>query len=92
MKVNVDIEALERKIALHWHLRLFGGGFTEDREYHRGCLDAYSDILCGYLGINEANEIVELEEKCYEKWKDAGDQKGHEINQAWAAHNAEVNK
>ena len=67
MKVNVDIERLERKIALHWHLRLYGGGCIEDQEYHRGCLDAYSDMLCGYLGIIDANEIIKFEEKCYKK-------------------------
>jgi len=92
MKVNVDIEGLERKIALHWHEYVYGDGYTEELQYHMGALQAYSDILCGYLGITGADDMHEYKKKCYEKWKDAGDQKGHEINQAWAAHNAEVNK
>lgn len=94
MKVNVDIAALERKIAMQWYLGLFGGGYTEDQQYHKGCGDAYLDILCGYLGITETKDQRDLEEKCYNKWKNVvsdeidQDLKQDEIDHAWQQHNA----
>jgi hypothetical protein len=62
LKVQVDINGLERKIAI-CHKRADEEGFEEGVQYQMGKADAYLDILCSYLGITDSMKMMELEDR-----------------------------
>lgn len=67
MKVEINIEGLERKIAI-CHKKADAEGYEEGVQYHMGRCDAYMDILCGYLGVTGVEKQAELEQKIVEKY------------------------
>ena len=69
MKVEVDINGLERKIAI-CNKKADEAGFEENVQYYAGRCDAYMDILCSYLGVTDAFKQMELEEKIIEKYRE----------------------
>ena len=69
MKVEVDINGLELKIAV-CNEKSDAAGFEEDVQYWRGRADSFMDVLCSYLGVTDAMKIAELEEKIIEKYKE----------------------
>ena len=68
MKVNVDIEGLERKIAV-CHEKIFSVSYDEEEQYWAGRCDAYVEVLCNYLGVSDPIEKTELEDKIIEKYR-----------------------
>ena len=69
MKVEVDINGLERKIAI-CNKKADAEGYEEGVQYYMGRCDAYMDILCGYLGVTGVEKRAELEQKIIEKYKE----------------------
>jgi|DEB0MinimDraft_10_1074344.scaffolds.fasta_scaffold37378_1 hypothetical protein len=67
MKVEVDIQGLERKIAA-CNKKADYQGYEEGVQYYMGRCDAYMDILCGYLGVTGVDKRSELEQKIIEKY------------------------
>ena len=68
MKVEFNIESLERKIA-SWHRKLeFSGNDVQDN-YYAGRIDSYMEILCNFLGVTDSLKQTELEERIIEKYR-----------------------
>ncbi len=67
MKVEVDIQGLERKIAA-CNKKADTQAYEEGVQYYMGRCDAYMDILCGYLGVTGVDKRSELEQKIIEKY------------------------
>lgn len=69
MKVEFNIEKLERKVAA-WNRKLEFSGNEEKDHYYMGRIDSYMEILSNLLGVTDSVKQSELEQRIIEKYRE----------------------
>ena len=69
MKVEFNIEKLERKVAA-WNRKLELSGNDEKDHYFMGRIDSYMEILSNLLGVTDRVKQSELEQRIIEKYRE----------------------